>query len=196
MFGKDKDVPAEVSKAGLGKWYGGLSDQDKIKLGRYLKSADSSSPVRFMISVSDAAIKDENYAFAASVGKDGMSMARTDLEKYDVNEKYLVALYYSCKYTECLEQCDLGLSMVPKLKKELFARAGGDIPGDMMCRNYKLNVLVGVIYDYDGGDKALDEYYEMGLITKEDLEFRKKSNTIFKLQKAFDGIYAVRIKDE
>ena len=86
--------------------------------------------------------------------------------------------------------------MVPKLKKELFARAGGEIPGDKGCRNYKLNVLVGVIYDYDGGDKALDEYYEMGLITKDDLEFRKKSNTIFKLQKAFDGVYAVRVKDE
>lgn len=196
LFGKDKDVPGEVSKVGLGKWYLNLSDQNKVRLGRYLKDSDTSSQMKFLLSVMDGALKDENDAFVVTVGEYAAGIAHGDMEKYDVNEKLVLAYYNLKKYDECLKCCDLGLSLVPKVKKELFARAGGNIPENIYCRNYKLNVLVGIMFDYDNGDKALDEYCEMGILSKEDLEYRKQSNRIFRLQRTFDGLYAIKIKED
>ncbi|UAL07156.1 MAG: hypothetical protein KRP56_04755 [Candidatus Methanogranum gryphiswaldense] len=195
LFNKNKDTPPEVSAVGLGKWYSELSDQNKVKLGRYLKCADTSSKFAFVMSVLDQAIADGNFGFAVTIGEMGKEAKFNNIQHYDINEKLVLAYYNSKKYDECLLACNEGLSMLPKLKKDIFARSGGEIPSDIYCRNYKMNVLVGIFFDYDEGDKALDEYFDMGLISKEDLEYRKQSNKIFKLQRTFDGIYAVKIKD-
>lgn len=196
LFGKNKDVPPEVAAVSLGKWYSELSDQNKVKLGRYLKIADTSSKYDFIISVMDKAIDDHNYSLAALVGAMGKDLKLHDLQHYDVNERMVLAYYNLEKYEECLACCEEGLAMVSSLKKQIFERSGGEIPDDMYCRNYKINVLIGVEYDYDAGDKALDEFYEMGILSKEDLDYRKQSTKIFRLQKTFDAIYTVKVKDD
>lgn len=196
LFNKNKDVPQKVAAVDLGKWYSELSDQNKVKIGRYLDGADPSSKFSFVISLMDQAIKDENYGLVITVGEMGKALRFSDIQHYDINERLIVAYYNSKKYDECIAACEEGLSMVPKLKKELFKRSEGEIPSDMYCRNYKMNVLVGIFFDYDSGDKALDDYFEMGLISKEDLEYRKQSNKIFRLQRTFDGIYTIKVKDD
>jgi hypothetical protein len=195
FFKKDKDIPAEVAAVDLGKWYSGLSDQDKVKLGRYLKDADTSSVASFFKSVMNKMIEDENESIAVTAGSYAMSLNMDDISRYDINEKLILAYYGMKKYDECLEACKFGLSMIPSVKPILFERSGGKIPGDVYCRNYTLNVLVGIFFDYDAGDAALDEFLKLGLISEEDLEYRKQSNKIFRLQRTFDGIYTIKIKD-
>ncbi len=192
---KNTDMPSQIVAVGLGNWYSELSDQNKVKLGRYLKDVDTSSKCSFVISLMDSILADENYRFAVIVGSLGKSISIKGIQKYDFNERLILAYYGSDMYNECLSACDEGLSMVSDFKDRIFERSDGKIPADMCCRNYKVNVLVGIMFDYDAGDKALDDYYEMGLISKEDLDYRKQSNKIFRLQKTFDGIYAVRVKD-
>lgn len=196
LFKNNKDVPPEAAAAGLGNWYSKLDDRDRVRLGRYLGSADTSSAAAFMTSVMDAAAADENHGFAVTVGELSDTLRLSDLQRYDVNERLIVAYFNTQRYDECLSACEKGLQMFSKHRKEIVRQAGGEMPAEMMCRNYKVNVLVGVMYDYDEGDRALEEFHGMGLIDEHELEYRKNGNRIFRLQKTFDGIYAVRYKDE
>ena len=54
-FGK-RDIPENVRKAGLSKWYDNLSEKDQIKLKRYADKADPSSASAFVVSVMYQAI--------------------------------------------------------------------------------------------------------------------------------------------
>ncbi|MDR0508551.1 MAG: hypothetical protein LBG63_01815, partial [Candidatus Methanoplasma sp.] len=73
---------------------------------------------------------------------------------------------------------------------------GGSLPEAIMCRNYTVNVLTGIRSDYDAGDAALERFYEIGLISKEDLMYRKQSLKIHRLQRTFDSIYVLKFKDQ
>jgi hypothetical protein len=75
-------------------------------------------------------------------------------------------------------------------------RNGGSLPEKIQCRNYTINVLVGIYGDYDAGDAALDRFLEMGLISEEDVGYRKQSHKIHRLQRTFDGIFSVKLKDQ
>ncbi|MDY0224058.1 MAG: hypothetical protein RBR05_01495 [Candidatus Methanomethylophilaceae archaeon] len=196
LFNKSKDVPPEIVDVDLGKWYTGLNDQEKVKLGRYLKESDTSSRYAFLKSIVLKANEDENYKFAIVVGEYSRQIKMHDIEQFNILEELIPAYFGAKDYDKCLECCNECLALIPKIKKELFAKSDGPIPERLNCRNYKVNVLVGVRFDYDAGDQALDEYYEMGILSEEDLKFRKQSNKIFKLQKTFDGIYTVKLKDE
>ena len=66
MFGiGNRDVPEKIREAKLSKWYGTLSDTDKVKLNRYMDGADPSSASAFICSVSKLANDDHNYKFVA-----------------------------------------------------------------------------------------------------------------------------------
>ena len=65
MFGMG-NVPQKVKNAKLAKWYeSSLTDQDRVKLNRYLDFADERDATRFILTVINAAIDDHNYRFAA-----------------------------------------------------------------------------------------------------------------------------------
>jgi hypothetical protein len=196
LFKNRKDVPPEVAAAGLGKWYAKLDDRDRVRLGRYLKAADTSSARAFIASVMDAALEDENAVTAVTVGEAADEAGLSGISLYDVNERLIEAYFGAGRYDDCLAACDRGLRLFGEHRDEIVGRAGGTVPKDMMCRNYRINVLVGIMYDYDAGDAALREYFDDGLITADELEHRLNSNRIFRLQKTFDGIYAVTYKDE
>lgn len=195
-LGKSKDVPAEIDKVGMSKWYSELSDRDKVKLKRYIEGSDTASELSFCKDVIAKANEDHNYLLSIVVGDHVMKSKKLSLiDRFDIMEYLVLAHYGTEKYQECLDLCNEGLALIPKIKEDLMKRNSGELPATINCRNYKINVLVGVFFDYDAGDAALDEFYEMGLISKEDLDYRKRSNKIYRLQKTFDGIYSVKLKE-
>ena len=197
-FGK-RDVPENVRKAGLSKWYDNLSEKDQIKLKRYSDKADSSSASAFVVSVMYQAIEDHNYKFVASVYDSLAAVKLNDIERFDINDAAILGVYNAEEYDRCLELCDIGLELLKK--KEVFdhvmAKGTPDIPipNDINCRNYKLNVVVGIHFDYDEGDRLLLQFKDMGLITAEDVEYRRNGIKTFRLQRTFDNIFNVKEKE-
>ncbi|MDR2845785.1 MAG: hypothetical protein LBV63_00725 [Candidatus Methanoplasma sp.] len=195
LFDRSKGVPAEVSKVDLTSWYNKLNDQEKVKLGRYISGSDTSSKAAFAVSVMKKANEDHSFSISAVTGENILASGPKDADRFDVLEEIILAYYGMSKYDECLESCESGLKLVPKLLNDIKARNGGVVPERLNCRNYKINVLVGIRYDYDAGDRALEEFHKLGILSAEDMEFRKRSHRIYRLQKSFDGIFSVKIKD-
>lgn len=197
MFASGKE-PAKVREAGLTKWYDGLAETDRVKLGRYLDYADASSKGAFLASVEMQAVEDHNYAFAALVGEHALAEPLTPAERFAANEGLVLAYFNLPDYDRCVAACDAGLALLrdPAFADPLRAKNRGQLPTVLHCRSYKLNVAVGVRYDYDEGDRILDQYLADGLIDAEELAYRKQSIKIFRLQKTFDGIYALKEKDQ
>ena len=49
---------------------------------------------------------------------------------------------------------------------------------------------------YEKAYEMLDRYHEMGLIDDDDLQYRRNSLKVHRMQRAFDGIYTYRPKGE
>jgi hypothetical protein len=197
LFNRQKDIPAEISKVKLNEWYSGLGDTDKVKIGRYLKDSDTSSALNFSLSVMKKANEEENYPLSVLVGENILKQDLKDIERFDALEAIIPAYFGACKYDVCLKCCDEGLSILQNNMEEIKKRNGGSLPESIMCRNYTINVLIGAYDDYDAGDAALDRFFEMGLISEEDVRYRKQSHKIHKLQRTFDGIFsATKVKDQ
>ncbi|MCL1811194.1 MAG: hypothetical protein FWG41_03120 [Methanomassiliicoccaceae archaeon] len=196
IFNKQKDVPEEISKAKLSEWYSGLSDQEKVKIGRYLSGSDASSALTLMLSVMRKANLEENHAVTVLAGENMLKSGLKGVDRFDVLEEIVPAYYGMRKYDDCLRCCREGIGIISSMTEKIKERNGGALPEKIMCRNYTINVLVGAYGDYDAGDKALDEFFEMGLISEEDVAFRKQSHKIHKLQRTFDGIFSVKLKDQ
>lgn len=197
-FGK-KDVPDKVRKLGLSKWYDALSENDKVKLGRYLPNALDSSESAFFVSVITQAIDDHNYKFIAALYDSVKDLITDDLERFDVNDAAILGFYNIDDYDRCLELCDFGLDLLKKKSvfDHVMSRGSAEIPipNDINCRNYKLNIIVGIKFDYDQGDKLLQEFQNMNLISAEDVEHRRNSIKTFRLQRTFDNIFNVKEKE-
>ncbi|MDD2626381.1 MAG: hypothetical protein PHT00_01855 [Candidatus Methanomethylophilus sp.] len=193
---KDRD-PAKIRAVGLTKWYDGLGDFNRVKLGRYLEYADASSADTFLVSVAAQAVKDHNYAFAATAARYAAEVLTDPISLFDVNEQLVLALFNLKQYDECDAACEAGLARLTD--EAVMAHVKGKkgvLPEALNCRNYKLNVAVGIHYDYDEGNRILDRFLEQGLIDAEEAACRKQSIKIFRLQKTFDGIFALKEKDE
>lgn len=193
IFSRRKDVPEEISKARLSEWYSGLSDQDKVKIGRYLRDADTSSALSLSLSVMRKAGGEENHSAVILAGENILRSDLKETERFDVLEEIIPAYYGAGRYDDCLECCAEGTDLIRRLMGEIKERNGGSLPERITCRNYTINVLVGVRGDYEAGDAALDEFCRMGLISEEDVAYRKQSHKIHKLQKTFDGIFTMDI---
>lgn len=196
IFGKHEGIPQEIKAVGLDKWYSRLDDRDKIKLGRYLGMCDTSSEIAFYLSVIRDSNKDGNHPFSVVVGESALQKKMKDIDRFLILEEMIVSYFEMKDYDACFDCCNRGLDLLVKVRDQVLSRNGGELPQVLNCRSYKINVQVGIRFDYDGGDRTLDEYFEMGLISPEDLEFRKQSHKIYRLQKSFDGIYSIKIKDE
>ena len=197
LFSRHKDIPVEISKVKLSEWYSGLNDKDKVKIGRYLKDSDTSSALNFSLSVMRKANEEENYSLSVLVGENIIAQDLKAIERFDVLEAIIPAYFGTCKYDICLKCCEEGLSILQKNMEEIKKRNSGSLPENIMCRNYTINVLIGAYNDYDRADAALDRFFEMGLISEEDVEYRKRSHKIHKLQRTFDGIFsATKVKEQ
>jgi hypothetical protein len=196
IFNKQKDVPKEISKAKLTEWYSGLSDQDKVKVGRYLGGPDTSSASELILSVMKKANLEENHQVAILAGENILKSDLSEIERFDILEEIIPAYYGKKRYDDCLRCCTEGIGILRGMIGTITERNGGSLPERIMCRNYTINVLIGAYGDYDAGDRALDEFFEMGLISEEDVRYRKQSHKIHKLQRTFDGIFSVKLKDQ
>ncbi|MCL2032157.1 MAG: hypothetical protein FWG96_02665 [Methanomassiliicoccaceae archaeon] len=196
IFSKQKDIPEEISKVKLSEWYSELSDQNKVKVGRYLKGSDTSSPLKFCLSVMNAAVFEENYSVAVLVGENILGSGITGMDKFDLLEEMIPAYFGVKRYDDCLRCCEEGVAMIPGIMDKMKSRNGGSLPERIQCRSYTINVLVGAYGDYDAGDEALDRFFEMGLISEEDVAYRKQSHKIHRLQRTFDGIFSLKLKDQ
>jgi len=196
IFNRQKNIPEEISKVRLGDWYTGLSDQDKVRIGRYLKDPDTSSALNFTLSVMRDANKEDNCHVTILAGENILKSKLSEIERFDVLEEMIPAYYAAKRYDDCMRCCDEGIGMIPDLMEKLKERNGGCLPDNIMCRSYTINVLIGGFGDYDAADAALDKFCEMGLISEEDVAYRKQSHKIHKLQRTFDGIFGVKLKDQ
>ena len=195
LFNRPKDVPSEITKVGMSDWYSALSDQNKVRFGRYVAGAETSSKIHFCIDIMRKANADENFPVTELVGEYIIGDAK-GICRYDINEEMILALFGVKRYDDCLKCCERGLDLFTECREEIIEANGGRIPEHVLCRNYMINVLIGVDSNYDAADEALDRFFEMGLITEEDVAYRKQSHKIRKLQRVFDGIYAVKLKDQ
>ncbi len=124
MFGSAKDkAPAKVRTAGLAKWYDGLSDPDRVRLGRYLDFADPATPASFLATVAAQAVEDHNYAFAGTVTAYALGLTEDPCALFDLQEQRVLALFNLKDYDGCLAACDAGLALLKEAEVLAHVRA-------------------------------------------------------------------------
>ena len=195
LFKKTENVPEEISKAKMNEWYSSLSEQDKVKAGRYLKDADTSSPYSFLLSTADSALKDDNYSFSAFVCECSLTNASTDTERFEANEILINAYIGMKRYDDAKLQCEKGLELYPKVSEQIMKKNNGSVPENIVCRNRYIDILIGIESGYDEAFVLLERFHKMGMISSEDLAYRRQSLKIHRLQRSFDGVYTYTYKD-
>ena len=188
LFRKKDESLAGISRAGLSKWYEALSDRDKVRVRRYAEGAPENSAFDMLMHIARRAFGDENYDFAAEICSHAAGFADTEMLRYEINELAIDALFLSERWEEALELCRGGKDMYVSLKgSEHFP----DLPKDLRFRNRTIDILVGYMKDYESANAALDEFFEIGIISEEDLRYRKNSLKVHRLQRTFDSIYSL-----
>ena len=192
---KESVIPAEIKDVGLEEWYSGLSDQNKIRLGRYLSNATCSSQIEFLMSIIKASLVDENYSFAILLCQDAYNLEMADIQAFLVNEELIDAYIGAERYDDAKAACRANLELFPTVSEEYIKINNGKLPARINFRNRMIDVLVGVESDYDAAYEMLEVYFRMGLLSEEDLKLRKQSLKIHRLQRSFDSIYTYRPAD-
>jgi len=189
LFKKAAKAPAEISKVGLDAWYASLSEQDKVRLNRYLNDADTSSAYAFISSVAGSAVSDENHPFAVLMCEEGLKTGMTDMQRFMLTETIIEAYIGTKRYDDAKRCCESNLSLYLKICTELISMNNGKLPERICCRNRYIDIVVGVESGYDDAFGLLERFFEMGMIGEEELRFRRQSLKIHRLQRSFDGIY-------
>lgn len=193
---KKNEIPAEIKAVRLEKWFSGRSDQDKIKLRRYLSNVVVSSEIGFFMDIIKAALTDENYSFAVTMCQEVYNIDMTEIQMFFVNEKLIDAYMGAERYEDAKAACEANLELYPAVSKEFLKMNDGKLPDKINFRNRMIDVLVGIEFNYDKAYEMLDTYFRMNLISEEDLNLRKQSLRIHRLQRSFDSIYTYRPANE
>ena len=189
-------IPDKVVKVGLEDWYSSLSDMDRIKISRYVDKADDSSPFSLILSLVRLAIADENYRFGLTLCVSTSQMPFDVYQRFLINEEFIDVLIGREMYDDAKNVCNINLQLFDKVKDRILADNGGTYPSRLAFRNRYLDIIVGVEAQYEEGYRMLDKYHEMGLLNDEDLEYRRNSLKVHRLQRTFDGVYTYRPKGE
>ena len=190
------EIPSKIVKLDLTDWYGKLSDTDKVKMNRYLDKADDSSAFAFFLSMIKAASADENYKFGLMLCIATNDLTLNAYERFQINEEFIDVLIGRKMYDDAKNVCDINLTIYPIVKDMVLAANGGVVPEKLNFRNRYIDLIVGIECQYDKAYEMLDKYCEMGLISEEDLAYRKNSLMTHRLQRTFDGIFTYRPKGE
>lgn len=193
MFFK-KDVPQEVSAVKLSTWYSALDDRNKVRLSRYVSGADTSSKAAFLKDLMSKANAEENYAAAVVVGEFAETQKFNEVERFDLTEQYIEALFGNDDIKNAKEMCFRNLELVPELPLHTL-NENGRISENISCRNRLIDILVGVEIDYDGAHAMLERFNEMNILSDEDLEYRNQSLKVHRLQRTFDSIYSYKFTE-
>lgn len=188
------EIPAEISAVGLEEWFGSLNDMDKVKVKRYLNCIDTTSKQNFLVDLMKRSSDDHNYKLSVMAGKYALSHELTDYDKFVVTEAYIDGLFGAEDFEETKVQCCNNLDLYPSVKDRYIDEQGGELPKTIYCRNRLIDVMVGVDGDYEGATQALEEFVKIGILDASELDYRKQSLKIHKMQRTFDGIFSLSPK--
>ena len=190
-----QDIPAEISAVKLDDWYGSLNDVNKVKVKRYLTCIDTTSPQNFLINLMKRSSEDHNYKLSILAGKYALSYDLPDYDRFMVTEAYIDGLFGAEDYEEMKVQCCNNLDLFPAIKDRFIAENGGELPKTIYCRNRLIDVMVGIDADYDSAYEALDDFVSIGILSEEELNYRKQSLKIHRMQRTFDNVFIYRPKE-
>jgi len=195
LFRRASEVPKEVSDAKMTEWYHSLSEQDKNRTDRYLKDADTSSRCAFLSSLGDAALRDENWQFASFVHEECLRKELSAMQRFAVTESLIDSYIGTKRYDDAKRLCEDNLKLFASVRNEILKANGGSLPERLNCRNRYVDIVVGVESGYDEAFALLERFFDMGLISAEDLAYRKQSLKIHRLQRSFDGVFTYSYKN-
>ncbi|MDN5358055.1 MAG: hypothetical protein AB7D42_04085 [Candidatus Methanomethylophilaceae archaeon] len=189
-----KDIPKEISAVKLSKWYDALEDREKVRLSRYVEGANTSSKVAFLKDMMSRANAEGNHSAAITLGEFAETQKLTASERFQLTEEYILALFEKEDYPKAKEMCLANLELVPEILPNILGK-DGQIPENICCRNRLIDIMVGVEKDYDGAVEMLGRFNNMGILSDEDLAFRKQSLNVRRLQITFDSIYSYKFTE-
>ena len=190
-----QDVPAEITAVKLDDWFGSLNDMNKVKVKRYLGCIDTTSPQNFLVDLMTRSSKDHNYGLSVMAGQYALSQDLSDYDRFMVTEAYIDGLFGAENYEEMKVQCCNNLDLFPTIKDRFLNENDGVLPKTIYCRNRLIDVLVGVESDYDQAYEVLDEFVKIGILSEDELNYRKQSLKIHRMQKTFDNVFIYRPKE-
>jgi hypothetical protein len=189
------DIPAEISAVGLDDWYGSLNDMNKVKAKRYLNCIDTTSKQNFLVDLMKRSSEDHNFGLSKIAGEFALSQELSDYDRFMVTEAYIDGLFGGEDYDLLKVQCCSNLDLFPKIRDRYLEENGGALPKTVFCRNRLIDVMVGVDNDYEGAIEALDGFVEIGILDPSELDYRKQSLKIHRMQRTFDNVFSIRPKE-
>ena len=190
-----QEIPAEISAVKLDDWFDSLNDMNKVKVKRYLNCIDTTSPQNFLVDLMIRSSMDHNYGLSVIAGQYALSKDLSDYDRFMVTEAYIDGLFGAENYEEMKVQCCNNLDLFPTIKDRFLKENDGELPKTIYCRNRLIDVLVGVESDYEQAYEVLDEYVKIGILNEDELNYRKQSLKIHRMQKTFDNVLIYRPKE-
>ena len=190
-----QEIPAEISAVKLDDWFDSLNDMNKVKVKRYLNCIDTTSPQNFLVDLMIRSSMDHNYGLSVIAGQYALSKDLSDYDRFMVTEAYIYGLFGAENYEEMKVQCCNNLDLFPTIKDRFLKENDGELPKTIYCRNRLIDVLVGVESDYEQAYEVLDEYVKIGILNEDELNYRKQSLKIHRMQKTFDNVLIYRPKE-
>jgi hypothetical protein len=190
-----QDIPAEIAAVNLNDWYDSLNDINKVKVKRYLNCIDTTSPQNFLVDLMKRSSEDHNYKLSVLAGEYALSHDLPDYDRFMVTEAYIDGLFGAEDYEEMKVQCCNNLDLFPAIMDRFLNENGGELPKTIYCRNRLIDVLVGVESDYETAYETLDEFVSIGILSEDELNYRKQSLKIHRMQKTFDNVFMYRPKE-
>ena len=190
-----QDIPAEIAAVNLNDWYDSLNEINKVKVNRYLNCIDTTSAQNFLVDLMKRSSEDHNYKLSVLAGEYALSHDLSDYDRFMVTEAYIDGLFGAEDYEEMKVQCCNNLDLFPAIKDRFLNENGGELPKTIYCRNRLIDVLVGVESDYETAYETLDEFVSTGILSEDELNYRKQSLKIHRMQKTFDNVFMYRPKE-
>ena len=190
-----QEIPAEISAVKLDDWFDSLNDMNKVKVKRYINCIDTTSPQNFLVDLMIRSSMDHNYGLSVIAGQYALSQDLSDYDRFMVTEAYIDGLFGAENYEEMKVQCCNNLDLFPTIKDRFLKENDGELPKTIYCRNRLIDVLVGVESDYEQAYEVLDEYVKIGILNEDELNYRKQSLKIHRMQKTFDNVLIYRPKE-
>ena len=188
-------VPVEVSKVGLEDWYLSLNDINRVKVKRYLPKINAEDPAAFLLDLMMLSIDDHNFGLSVTVGMYADSHESDPLNRFYIRDGVIEGLAGMEKYEDAKRICRANLELFPAIRDRFLEDNGGALPTRIACRNRYIDILVGVDANYDEAIPLLDEFVRISILNEDELEFRKNSLRIHKMQRSFDNVFNYHPKE-
>jgi len=189
------ETPEIIRSVGLEGYYADLQESDRLRMNRYLPKIAAKDGFRFFCEIIDLALEDENPKFAVKMCEDAYTIDLDDVSEFVIIEKLIQAYMGANRFDDAKAACEKNLVLFEQNRDAIAKLYGGNLDG-LHFRNNYIDIIVGIDSNYELAEKMLVKYNQMGILSDEDLEYRRNSLKIHRLQKVFDGVYSYRPKGE